>query len=329
MSKASLGELEAAAALVHGVFGPTPAYRWPLLCERAGCEVWVKHENHTPTGAFKIRGGLVFMSQRIENGETGGVIAASTGNHGQSITVAGRQYGIDVSIVVPRGNSPEKNALMRAQGANLIEHGRDFQESFEFAEQKAGERGLFMMPSFDQVLVAGVGTYALELFRTVPDLDTVYVPIGLGSGICGVISARDALGSKAAVVGVVAEGAPCYKHSFEAGVCVSTNSSNTFAAGVACRVPVQAALETICAGAERVVAVNDDEIRAAIRVYFTDTHNAVEGAGAVALAGLLQERARMKGNKAGLIVSGGNVDMADFHAIIGDVREPVATVASN
>ena len=175
-----------------------------------------------------------------------------------------------------------------------------------------------MMPSFDQVLVAGVGTYGLELFRSNPDLDTVYVPIGLGSGICGVISARDALGSKAAVVGVVAEGAPCYLHSFEAGDCVSTNSSNTFAAGVACRVPVRAALDTIRAGAERIVAVSDDEIRAAIRAYFSDTHNAVEGAGAVALAALLKERTRMKGKKAGLIVSGGNINMADFHAIIGD-----------
>ncbi len=318
MSKATLAELETAATLVHEVFGATPFYRWPLLCERAACEVWVKHENHTPTGAFKIRGGLVFMSERVKNGETGGVIAASTGNHGQSVTVAGRQYGIDVHIVVPRGNSPEKNALMKAQGANLIEHGCDFQESFEFAEQKAREEGLFMMPSFDQVLVRGVGTYGLELFRATPDLDTVYVPIGLGSGICGVISARDALGAKAAVVGVVAEGAPCYKHSFDAGACVSTNSSNTFAAGVACRVPVQEALDTICAGADRIVVVNDDEIRAAIRAYFTDTHNAVEGAGAVALAALLQESARMTGKKAGLILSGGNIDLADFHAVIGD-----------
>ena len=316
MSKANLAELESAANLVHGVFGPTAFYCWPLLSQRAGCEVWVKHENHTPTGAFKIRGGLLFMSERIARDERGGVIAASTGNHGQSVTVAGRQYGIDVNIVVPLGNSPEKNALMRAQGAKLFEHGRDFQESFEFAERKARDEGLFMMPSFDQTLVTGVGTYALELFRITPDLDTVYVPVGLGSGICGVISARDALGVKAAVVGVVAEGAPCYKHSFDAGKCISTNSSDTFAAGVACRVPVAAALDTICAGADRIVVVNDDEIRAAICAYFTDTHNAVEGAGAVALAALLQERSTMKGKKAGLILSGGNVDLSDFQAIL-------------
>ena len=316
MSKATLAELESALALVHEVFGPTPFYRWPLLCERSGCEVWVKHENHTPTGAFKIRGGLLFMGERVARGETGGVIAASTGNHGQSITVAGRQYGIEITIVVPVGNSPEKNRLMRAQGAHLIEHGRDFQESFEFAQQRARDQDLFMMPSFDQTLVRGVGTYGLELFRTTPDLDTVYVPVGLGSGICGVISARDALGAKAAVVGVVAEGAPCYKYSFDAGQCISTNSSSTFAAGVACRVPVQAALDTICAGADRIVMVNDDEIRAAICAYFTDTHNAVEGAGAVALAALLQESEQMKGKKTGLIVSGGNVDLAEFQVIL-------------
>ena len=318
MSTATLAELESAAALVHQVFAPTPFYRWPLLCQRAGCEVWVKHENHTPTGAFKIRGGLLFMSERMQRGETGGVIAASTGNHGQSVTVAGRQYGIDVHIVVPHGNSPEKNALMRAQGAQLFEHGRDFQEAFEFATQKAREENLFMMPSFDQALVRGVGTYALELFRTTPDLDTVYVPVGLGSGICGVISARDALGSKAAVVGVVAEGAPCYKHSFDAGKCLSTNSSHTIAAGVACRVPVQAALDTICAGADRIVVVNDNEICAAICAYFTDTHNAVEGAGAVALAALLQEQTSMRNRKAGLILSGGNADLTEFQTILAN-----------
>ena len=319
MSKATLGELQAAAEVVQGAFGPTPVYCWPLLVERSGCEVWVKHENHTPTGAFKIRGGLLFMSERVKQGQTGGVIAASTGNHGQSVTVAGRQYGIDVTIVVPRGNSPDKNALMKAQGANLIEHGRDFQEALEFATAKAKDEDLFMMPSFDRTLVRGVGTYALELFGAHPDLDTVYVPIGLGSGVCGVISARDALGSKADVVGVVAEGAPCYKHSFDAGACVSTNSSNTFAAGVACRMPVKEALDTILAGADRIAVVSDDEIKAAIRAYFTDSHNAVEGAGAVTLAALLQERQRMKGKKVGLILSGGNVDLTEFQAILSEV----------
>ncbi len=316
MSKASLGELESAAAIVWRSFGPTPAYRWPLLGERAGCEVWVKHENHTPTGAFKIRGGLVFMSALAARGDVRGVVAASTGNHGQSVTVAGVAAGLDVSIVVPEGASPEKNAAMRAQGARLIVHGHDFQAAWEHARALAETRGLFLMPSFDPVLVRGVGTYAMELFRAQPALDVVYVPIGLGSGICGVISARDALGARAEVVGVVAEGAPAYLRSFEARRVVCTNSADTFAAGVACRVPDARALETVCEGAARVVAVSDADIRAAMRIMFSDTHNVAEGAGAAALAALLAERERLHGRKAAVVLSGANVDRDEFQRVL-------------
>ena len=318
MTKVTLQELESGAERVHAVFAPTPFYRWPLLCERAACEVWVKHENHTPTGAFKIRGGLVYMAERAQRHERQGIIAASTGNHGQSIAVAGTNYGLPVTIVVPQGNSPEKNALMQAQGAELVEHGTDFQDSFDYASERARSDNLFMMPSFDRTLVAGVGTYALEFFRAQPELDTVYVPVGLGSGICGVISARDALGLRTHVVGVVSSGAPAYKLSFDGRQLVTTNTVDTIAAGVACRIPVPEALDTIWAGAERIVAVNDDEIRYAIRAYFTDTHNAVEGAGACALAALLHERSVMRDKKVGLVLSGGNVDMSDFQGIIAD-----------
>ncbi len=318
MSTATLAELESAADIVHEVFGPTSFYRWPLLCQRTGVEVWVKHENHTPTGAFKIRGGLVYMAERAARGDTQGIIAASTGNHGQSVTVAGRNFGLRVIIVVPEGNSPEKNALMRAQGAELVEHGVDFQDAFDYASERAVAEQLFMMPSFDQTLVRGVGTYGLELFRQQSDLDAVYVPIGLGSGICGVVSARNAMGSKADVVGVVASGAPAYQLSFESRQLVTTNTVDTFAAGVACRIPVQPALDTIWSNVDRIVVVHDEDIRAAIRAYFVDTHNAVEGAGACALAALISERKRMRGKRAGVIVSGGNVDREDFVDILAE-----------
>lgn len=316
MSTATLGELEAACETVHATFGPTPQYAWPLLGERVGCEVWVKHENHTPTGAFKIRGGLVFMGERADAGNRQGVIAASTGNHGQSVTVAARRFGIEPTIVVPEGNAVEKNAAMKCQGANLVVHGHDFQAAYEHAAMLAERDGLYMMPSFHRTLVTGVGTYGLELFRAVPDLDAVYVPIGLGSGICGVISARNAVGSKADVIGVVAEGAPTYKLSFEAGKPVSSNRSETFAAGVACRVPVPEAVETICANADRIVTVTDDEIRDAMRAMYSDTHNAAEGAGAAALAALMQERGHMAGRKAAVILTGANADRDEFARIM-------------
>ena len=305
----SLSEIEAACAIVHAAMPPTAQYAWPLLARRTGCEVWVKHENHTPTGAFKVRGGLVFMD-RLNRGspQAGGVISATRGNHGQSIALAAARNGIAATIVVPLGNSVEKNAAMRAFGAELIEAGHDFDAAKDAAMKLAGERGLIMVPSFHRDLVAGVASYALELFRSAPPLDTVYVPIGLGSGICGTIAVRDALGLGTKVVGVVSTEAPAYALSFAAGKVVPTNSADTMADGMAVRGPDAEALDIILKGAERIVQVSDAEIGAAMRAYYEDTHQLTEGAGAAALAALLQERDRFVGKKVGLILSGGNID---------------------
>jgi len=316
MTSISLNDLEKALDSVHGYFPGTPQYNWPLLSQRAGCEVWVKHENHTPVGAFKIRGGLVFMKDLADGGHRGGVITATRGNHGQSIATAAGRFGIPVTIVVPKGNSVEKNAAMRAQGGNLIEHGDDFQEASDFAAGLAEEQELYRLPSFHPLLVQGVGTYALELFRTQPDLDTVYVAVGMGSGACGVISARDALGLKTKVVGVVCDKAPAYALSVEAGRPVPTETADTWADGVACRAPDPMAVEMLCNGADRIVQVSEPEIAAAMRAYFTDCHNVVEGAGAVTLAALLQERDSMAGRKTGVILSGGNIDQDLYSKVL-------------
>lgn len=319
----SLAEIETAADFVHTVMLPTPAYCWPLLSERAGAEVWVKHENHTSLGAFKVRGGLVYMTDlKRREPKLKGVIAATRGNHGQSVAFACRRVGLQAVVVVPRGNSREKNAAMRAQGAELIEHGHDFQAAYEYARDLARQRGLHPMPSFDRRLAAGVASYALELFRAVPDLDTVYVPIGLGSGICGTMAARDALGLRTKVVGVVANEAPAYALSFAAGKPVSTNSADTMADGVACRVPDPDALALILKGADRIVSVSETEIRAAMRHFFTDTHNLAEGAGAAALAGLLQEKDRMAGRRVAVIQSGGNIDRELYLSVLAEADAP-------
>jgi len=314
--QATLDELETAADLVHAVMAPTLQYNWPLLAARCGCEVWVKHENHTPIGAFKIRGGIVLMNAFA--GAGAGVVTATRGNHGQSIGLAARAAGIAATIVVPQGNSTEKNAAMAALGVKLVVRGRDFDEARDHAGELAVEEGLTMLPSFHPLLVRGVASYALELLRAVPDLDVIYVPIGLGSGICGVIAVRDALGLQTEVVGVVAKGAPAYALSFQAGEPVSTNGVDTFADGVACRTPDPEALAIILAGAARVVTVGDDEIKAAMRAYYTDTHNLAEGAGAAPLAALLREKNQLAGRKAAVILSGGNIDRDVYRAILAD-----------
>jgi threonine dehydratase len=313
----NLAEIEQAAALVHRVLAPTPQLCWPLLAARCGTEVWVKHENHTPIGAFKIRGGLAYLATlREKEPDVRGVVTATRGNHGQSIAFAARRLGLTAIIVVPRGNSREKNAAMRGFGAALVEHGHDFQAAYEHAQAFAAERGLHFVRSYDRSLVAGVASYALELFRAVADLDTVYVPIGLGSGISGVMAVRDALGLPTKVVGVVAAEAPAYALSFAAGKAVATNSADTMADGLACRVPDEAALAAIRRGAERMLAVTEGEIRAAMRHLFTDTHNVAEGAGAAALAGLLQEKERQAGKRVAIVLSGGNVDREVFAAVL-------------
>jgi threonine dehydratase len=311
----SLSELEAALSLVHESFPATPQYAWPLLAERCGTEVWVKHENHTPTGAFKLRGGLIYAERlRRERPHVHGIVSATRGNHGQSLAWAGRRYGIDVTVVVPRGNSVEKNAAMRAFGARLIEHGDDFEMAREEAARLAASEELEFAPSFAPDLVKGVATYSLELFRAAPSLDALYVPIGLGSGICGAILVRDLLGLTTEIIGVQATGAPAYARSFEEGRVVALNRAETRADGVAVRQPDADAFAIIRAGASRIVAVSDDAIAAAIRAYWTDTHNLVEGAGAAPLAALMQERDQMAGKRVGLVVSGGNIDLALFRS---------------
>jgi threonine dehydratase len=310
-----LQQLEHARDLVGAVMPPTPAHLWPLLSERLGATAVIKHENHTPTGAFKVRGGLVYVDRlKRERPHTAGLISATTGNHGQSLAYAASRYRVPVTIYVPYGNSTEKNRAMRAFGADLVEHGEDFQSAREEAERRARADELEFVPSFHPDLVLGVATYAFELLRKVPDLDILYVPIGQGSGISGCILARDLLGLTTEIVGVQATEAPSYALSFAAGMVVKTNSSNTLADGMATRVPDPDALAIIRKGASRIVLVTDAEIGAAIRAYWTDTHNLAEGAGAAALAAALQERAKIRGKRVGLILSGGNIDFDLFRS---------------
>jgi threonine dehydratase len=307
----TLGDVEAALPIVRADVPPTPQYAWPLLCARVGAEVFVKHENHTPIGAFKLRGGLFYVQRlKRERPHIKGIVSATRGNHGQSLAFAAQRAGLAAAIVVPHGNSAEKNAAMRGFGAELIEHGRDFDEAKEHAAEIAGQRGYEFAPSYHRDLVIGVATYAHELFTALADLDTVYVPIGLGSGISGVIGVRDALGLKTKIVGVVAQRANAYALSFAAGHVVATNSALTFADGMAVRVPDEAALAVIRRGAERIVEVADDDIAEAIRIYFSDTHTLAEGAGAAPLAALMKERERMQGRRIGLVLSGQNIDRA-------------------
>jgi threonine dehydratase len=308
-----LAELERASEVVHGAMLPTPAHAWPLLSERLGAHVVVKHENHTPAGAFKVRGGLTYVERlKRDHPETRGLISATRGNHGQSIAFSGRRNGLPVTIYVPRGNSVEKNRAMRAFGATLVEYGDDFQEAREEAYRRASREGLHMVPSFHRNIVLGVATYALELFRSQRDLDILYVPIGQGSGICGCIAVRDLLGLRTEIVGVQSTLAPSYALSFAAGTVVNTNSSNTLADGMATRNPDADAVAMICKGASRIVQVTDEEIATAMRALWTDTHNLAEGAGAAPLAAALQEKSKLSGKRVGLVLSGGNIDFDLF-----------------
>jgi threonine dehydratase len=314
----SLAELEQAHEVVRQAVPPTPAHAWPLLAERLGTDVVVKHENHTPTGAFKVRGGLTYVAHlKRERPETRGLISATRGNHGQSVAFAGRRHGLPVTIYVPHGNSIEKNNAMRAFGATLVEHGQDFQEAREEAYRRAEAEGLHIVPAFHPNVVLGVATYVLELFRAVPDLDILYVPIGQGSGICACILVRDLLGLHTEIVGVQSTLAPSYALSFAARTVVNTNSSHTLADGMATRNPDADALAIILKGASRIVQVSDDEIASAIRALWTDTHNLAEGAGAAPLAAALQEKSKLRGKRVGLILSGGNIDFDLFRRWVG------------
>jgi threonine dehydratase len=292
------------------------------LSRRVGAETWVKHENHTPIGAFKIRGGLVYLDDlRRARPEIAGIITATRGNHGQSVAYAAARLGLASTIVVPHGNSVEKNRAMAAFGARLVEEGHDFQAAYEYAITLAEREKLHLVPTYHPMLVRGVASYALELFRAVSGLDAVYVPIGQGSGISGLIAARDALGLATDIVGVVAADAPAYALSFAAGRPISTNRADTMADGVACRVPDPIAVEVIGRGAARVVTVSDAEIRRAMRILYSDTHNLAEGAGAAALAAALQERDRLAGKRVAVIHSGGNIDRPLFAEVLAEADD--------
>lgn len=313
----TLDELETALPVVRRLVAPTPAYAWPLLREAAGVDVLVKHENHTPTGSFKARGSLVYVEAlRRAGGLPPGLVTATRGNHGQSIAIAARASGIPAVIVVPEGNSTEKNAAMRAFGGELIVAGKDFDESRVTAAAIRDERGYHLVPPFHRELAKGVATYALELFSAARDLDVVYAPVGMGSGICGLITVRDLLGLKTEIVGVIAANAPAFALSFEAGRPVPTSTARTFADGMACRDPQAEPLEIILRGAARIVSLSEDEIADALRLYYTATHNLAEGAGAAPLAALMKERESLAGKRAAVILTGGNIDMAAFGEII-------------
>jgi threonine dehydratase len=315
----TIEEIRAAQQQVYAVMPPTPQFTWPLLSDRLGTEVWVKHENHTPIGAFKARTAVVYVAEVFrQTGGVAGLVTATRGNHGQSVALAARRFGVTAHVVVPLGNSAEKNAAMRAQGADLIEYGGDYQESKEHAQKLAAEQGWHFVPPNHRNIVTGVATFWLEFFSAVPDVDVVYVPIGQGSGISSCAAVRNGLNLKTRIVGVVAEGAPAYALSFEARRKVAAPVTTLLGDGMACRVPDDASLEVVLENVDRVLRVSEEEIRQAMKIYFTDTHNVVEGAGAAGLAAALNEKDKLKGKRVGLVITGGNVDHDVFARVLLD-----------
>jgi threonine dehydratase len=313
----TLSEIREAQKLIYSVMHPTAQISWPLLNHRLAAEVWVKHENHTPIGAFKARSAIVYAAELFEPGHRiRGLITATRGNHGQSVALAGQRFGVPVTVVVPFGNSVEKNAAMRAQGAALIEYGQDFQEAREHAAQLAREQSLHFVPPYHRNIVKGVASYWIELFSAQPDLDAVYVPIGMGSGICAACAVRNGMRLATKIIGAVSEGAPAYALSFRAGKTVSAPVTTAIADGMACRQPDEEPLAIICQNVERIVSISDEEVRQAMRMYFTDTHNLVEGAGAAALAAAYKEKIAINGKRIALIVTGGNVDREVFAKVL-------------
>ncbi|AKJ67113.1 threo-3-hydroxyaspartate ammonia-lyase [Pandoraea thiooxydans] len=317
MKLPDLAELDAAASLVYQQMQPTPQYVWPQISQLLDATVWLKHENHTPTGAFKVRGGITFIDWLMRNQpQYRAIVTATRGNHGQSQARAAACAGLRSTIVVPYGNSHEKNTAMRAFGADLVEHGEDFDAARAEAVRIAQDQGAFLVPPFHRQVMLGVASYGLELFQAAPTLDTVYVPIGCGSGICGMIAAREALGLGTEIVGVVSTEAPAAKLSFEAGRLIETQTARTFADGLAVRVPVAEAFDIYAQGAARMVAVSDSEIAAAIRLLYQGTHNVVEGAGAASLAAAIQEKTRNIGKTVGVILTGANIDAQAFAKVL-------------
>ncbi len=320
----TISDLEQAASLVYRHMLPTPQYNWPLLSEHTGCEVWVKHENHTPTAAFKVRGGICLLdSLMASETQVDGIISATRGNHGQSLSFAASKVGMPVTIVVPECNNVDQNRLIKGFGANLIVHGEDFEAARAHSLLLQQQEQLTAIAPFQPELVLGVATYAYELFNALTTLDAVYVPIGMGSGICGLIKTRDLLGLDTEIVGVVSTGAPAFKLSFDAGRIITTPSADTIADGVATRAPMEEAFEIINRGASRVITVSDLQIAQAMQLYYQTTHNLAEGAGAVPLAGLVSEQEKMAGKKVGLILSGGNIDFENFSRHINSANNNI------
>jgi threonine dehydratase len=315
----SLAQIRDTQSVVYRSMPPTPQFSWPLLNQRLSVEAWIKHENHSPVGAFKLRGALVYIDW-LKQTQPGlaGVVAATRGNHGQGVGLAARLAGLCAVIVVPLGNSREKNRAMLAQGVELIEYGLDFQESLEYARKIAADRGFAMVDSFHERLVMGTATYALEFFEAAPPLDIVYVPIGLGSSICGIAAARNALGLNCQIIGVVAAESPAYAFSMTERRVVVATSRTVIADGLACSTPNPLAMEVIWKNVKRIVEVSDDEIAHAMRAYYQDTHNLAEGAGAAALAGAIQEMSANEGKRIGIILTGGNVDMEIYEQVLAD-----------
>ncbi|MGA8088132.1 MAG: threonine dehydratase [Terracidiphilus sp.] len=319
MTLPSLEQIREAQDVLYRYMPPTPQYSWPLINRRLGAEVWVKHENHTPVGAFKIRGALLYMEWLTRTQpQLQGVIAATRGNHGQGVAMAARLHGVKCIIVVPHGNSVEKNRAMVAQGAELVEHGQDFQESLEYARVLAADRGFVMVDSFHERLVMGTATYALEFLQSAPELARVYVPIGLGSSICGVSAARNALGLATEIVGVVASESPSYALSFFQRKVVESPSRTVIADGLACRTPNPSAMEVIWQNVARIIEVSDADIEEAMRALYQDTHNVAEGAAAAALAGALKEQGVNRGKRIGIVLTGGNVDAGVFARVLAE-----------
>ena len=313
----SLEDLRSAAQRIYQEMPPTPQYAWPLLQERFGAEIWLKHENHTPTGAFKVRGGITYMDWLVrEHPEVSGIVTATRGNHGQAQARAARNAGLQAVIVVPLGNSLEKNTAMRGFGAELIEYGQDYNEAANHASQLADERNLKLVSAFHPAVVLGVASYGLELFDAAGALDAVYVPIGNGSGVCGTIAARAALGLTTKVIGVVSDRAPAARLGLETGTIGSAGKANTFADGVAVRTPDAEAFAMYSGSVDHIVMVDDDAIADAIRIIWQDTHNLAEGAGAVALAGLIAEKKQIGGQRVAAILTGGNIDQSMVAAVL-------------
>lgn len=313
----SLEELEKTAKSIYQVMPPTPQYLWPQLSQTSGCDVWVKHENHTPTSAFKVRGGINIVDQLLASRNSPkGLISATRGNHGQSLSFAASRRGLPVTIVVPECNSEDQNRAIKTWGADLVIHGNDFEAARKHSLLLQQESGYLAIPPFERELVMGVASYALEFFNAVKDLDCVYAPIGMGSGICGLIRTRDLLKLKTEIIGVVAKGAPTFALSFDAGKIINTEQANTIADGVATSAPMEEAFEIIKHGAARVIQVSEQQIAQAMLQYYSQTHNLAEGAGAVPLAGLNSEKSKMRGKKIGLILSGGNIDFDRFQKYV-------------